>query len=185
MRQRSVPSPLINFFFHSPRADTDSFIFATFKPELDDCVRLPLKEEWLRAGRAGLLEDPNSASEQSGKFKIEGVWSAAYMRSCKAYYLFNAPVSDEETTTTTILKRSDETLRMRSIPHRALYSLQSESTGGSRLDDLFGQDSARNAPSIRLLQMKPTVGFEVIMLNQSRSVPHSINVKRIMPVHFF
>jgi len=194
----SAPSPpLINFFSFSARADTDSFIFATFKPDLDDCVRSPLKEEWLRAGRAGLLEDPNSASEQSGKFKIEGVWSAAYMRSCKAYYLFNAPVSDEEETATAAAAaaatagRSDETLRMRSVPRRALYSLQQQSAddstggGGSRLDALFGQDSARNAPSIRLLQMKPTVGFEVIMLNQSRSVPHSINVKRIMPVHFF
>ena len=153
-------------------------------------MRSPLKEEWLREGRAGLLEDPNSASEQSGKFKIEGVWSAAYMRSCKAYYLFNAPVSDEEETATAA-SRSDETLRMRSVPRRALYSLQQQSAddstggGGSRLDALFGQDSARNAPSIRLLQMKPTLGFEVIMLNQSRSVPHSINVKRIMPVHFF
>ena len=196
-------------FKPSSSADTDSFILAASAPSLDDCVRATLEEEWQGfdddgcgggggGGRSSLLEDPESLREQSGKFKIEGVWSAAYLRSCKAYYLYNTTVTDDQS-------RSNETIRMRSVQRRALdlaTSRRAPPGGGpaaaglataaavtdedapptSSLDTLFGQDAARNAPSIRILQMKPTVGFEVVMINQSRSVPHCINLKRIMPV---
>ena len=135
-------------------------------------------------GRARLLEDPASALEQSGKFKIEGVWSAAYLRSCKAYYLYNTPVTDQDDELFQQehqrKRRCDEMIRMRSVQRRALNLLPPMSDG--RLETVFGQDAARNAPSIRILQMKPTVGFEVVMINQSRSVPHCINLKRIMAV---
>jgi len=198
-------------FKPSYSADTDSFILAASAPSLDDCVRATLEEEWRGfdddscggggGGRSSLLEDPESLREQSGKFKIEGVWSAAYLRSCKAYYLYNTTVTDDQT-------RSNETIRMRSVQRRALdlatsrrapppaappaaaglataaaaAAADEDAPPTSSLDTLFGQDAARNAPSIRILQMKPTVGFEVVMINQSRSVPHCINLKRIMPV---
>ena len=135
--------------------DTDSYILAVSDTNLDNLVKKGMEETWQKLS-SSLFEDKNSPKEQSGLLKLEATFNNAMFRSSKAYYLYNS--SDEEVT------------RLRSIQTKMISSLDKKKT--------FGQDPLINAPVVRSVNMKPTSGSQIVMLDQSRSIPHCLNLKR-------
>lgn len=135
---------------------------------------------------AFLFEDPESAKEQSGFFKvrtllplllpltmlpllllmlfqIEGCFDQSYFRSNKAYYLSNR----NEDSLETIVRR------LRSIPRKHHSCLQPVH---------FGQNPATNTGVVRGLTMGPTMGLEILMTMQGRTLSRAYNFKRVQIV---
>jgi hypothetical protein len=134
---------------------------AVSSPNFYDLLRPGLKHKHEQISQF-LFEDPDSPTEQSGKFKIEGCWEHGLFRSSKAYFL-------ENKTEDTI----DTVARMRSIPrkHQSALSLRH-----------FGQDPHENVAVVRSTEMRPTQGLDIVMLKQGRSLSHALNFKRKMIV---
>jgi hypothetical protein len=66
--------------------DTDSVLFSTTYPDLNDCIRPHLKEEWLASS---VLADENSETSVHGKMKLEGTFRLGHFKTLKIYRLFN------------------------------------------------------------------------------------------------
>ena len=49
-------------------------------------------------------------------------------------------------------------------------------------ESIFGQDPLTNSTNVRGLDMRPTLGLEVVMVRQGRTLAHAINFKRRMTV---
>ena len=49
-------------------------------------------------------------------------------------------------------------------------------------ESIFGQDPLTNSTNVRGLDMRPTLGLEVVMVRQGRTLAHAINFKRQMTV---
>jgi hypothetical protein len=64
---------------------------------------------------------------------------------------------------------------MRSISRKHQSSLST---------DHFGQDPSTNGGIVRGVEMRPTLGLEIMMMRQGRSLSHSLNLKRYMTVSF-
>lgn len=109
-----------------------------------------------------LFEDPESEKEQSGKFKLEGIWRHGLFRSAKAYYLDSKTGDTMETVA-----------RMRSIARKHQ----------SKLSVLhFGQNPLTNTAIVRGAEMRPTAALEVVMQRQGKKLSHALNLKRKMIV---
>jgi len=139
--------------------DTDSYILAVSDTNLDNLVKKGQEERWQKL-RPKLFEDQHSKKEQSGLLKLEATFDNAMFRSSKAYYLFNNDVECVN--------------RLRSIQSKMIPFLDKENT--------FGQNPLLNAPTVRSLSMKPTQGAQVVMMNQTRAISHSLNLKRRVTV---
>jgi hypothetical protein len=98
--------------------------------------------------------------------QLEGVWRRGLFRSSKAYYLSGRCGEDPEKE-----EEEEALLRMRSIPRKLTKQL---------LPRHFGQDPATNCVAARGVEMRPTLGLEMVMLRQSRTMSHALNLKRRM-----
>jgi hypothetical protein len=136
---------------------------AAASDDLKDCLRWQFLPHWENISKF-IFKDVASLSEQSGLFKLEGIWTNCLFRSGKAYYLENR-LGDLETETALA--------RMRSIPRKRQHLL-----GPAK----FGQDPRDNMCTVRATEMKPTLGLEVVMLQQGRTLSHGLNLKRKMIV---
>ena len=126
---------------------------------------------------AELFEDASASHQQSGKFKLEGCWRQGYFRSSKAYYLDQQcspeEIATEEAEPPSLEPAARPTIRMRSIPRKLHHKLSL---------DHFSQDPLCNRAAMRTTLMRPTPGFEMVMMRQSRWLSHAINGKRHMVV---
>jgi hypothetical protein len=130
-----------------------------------DCLRPEMRRHREAIARF-LFEDPGSETEQSGRLKLEGVWTNCLFRSGKAYYLDGQVTATREEARETVA-------RMRSIPRKRLRLLEPER---------FGQDPRTNVCTVRGAEMRPSMGLEVLMLRQGRTLSHALNLKRKMTV---
>lgn len=94
---------------------------------------------------------------------MEGVYNGGLFRSSKAYSLASRKEGQEV----------ESLRRMRSVSRRQQKSLR---------DEHFGQDPKKNSGVVRGIQMRPTLGLDIIMVKQSRSLSHAFNLKRAMTV---
>lgn len=85
--------------------DTDSCVFACNTENLRDSVRPDLLKRFDEE-KDSIFEILNSETEQSGKFKVEGVFREAYFRNLKTYFLAGKVGEESEKVH----------LRVRSIP---------------------------------------------------------------------
>jgi hypothetical protein len=130
--------------------------------ELSECLRPEYADQW--EDIAGyLFEDSNSIYQQSGRFKIEGVFDESYFRSSKAYYLRK---KNEEA-------KDEIVRRLRSIPRKHHSALNVSH---------FGQDPGKNAGVVRSLAMGPTMGLQILMTVQGKSLSKAYNMTRFMTV---
>lgn len=143
------------FFFSTP-SDTDSVIFACAFESYDDCLRV--NDAKSRGELAALFEELGSGVHQTGLLKDEGCFSLARFRSQKSYLL-----------------RGDlqEVRRLRSVTRAVQLKLS---------DSHFGQDPQTNAPVTRTTVMRPTAGLEVAILQESRRLSHSLNLRMVAVV---
>lgn len=95
--------------------------------------------------------------------QIEGCFDTAYLRSSKAYYLSHRNAESHDT----IIRR------LRSIPRKHHSAL---------LPRHFGQDPATNTGVVRGLTMGPTMGLEILMVQQGRTLSRAYNFKRLQIV---
>jgi hypothetical protein len=129
---------------------------------LKECLRPEYSDQW--EDIAGyLFEDSSSIHQQSGRFKIEGVFDESYFRSSKAYYLCK---KNEEA--------QDEIVqRLRSIPRK---------NHGALNISHFGQDPGKNHAVVRSLTMAPSMSLQVLMTVQGKSLSKAYNMTRFMTV---
>ena len=87
-----------------------------------------------------------------------------FLQSSPKTYMLKGDISSDVPTTS---------VRVRSIPRKV---------HGEMVDKYFGQDVKANRVCSRYTAMLPTKGLEVIMTNESRSLSHSFNTRRVMTV---
>ena len=131
---------------------------ATF-PTFEQLLR-PEKQAELVSLQQEIFENPDAVGEQSGKFKIEGVFDFGMFRMSKAYYL------DGE----------EKVVRLRGIPRR-FHKLLDKSK--------FEPDPSVNRAVVRGVKLRPTLGMNMVLVCESRSVSHALNMKRKMIVSIF
>jgi hypothetical protein len=124
--------------------------------DLRDSVRPSLLEAYDADG--SLFEDKTSPRHQAGLFKLEGVFNEAYFRNLKTYHLAGEDCRD--------------VLRVKSVPRRDQSALPKR---------VFGQ-TCDNSAVVRSVCLRPTLGFEMTMLEESRSLPQALNFKRMAVV---
>lgn len=107
-----------------------------------------------------LYVKPGALLHQCGLLKNEGTYSLALIRSSKSYVLRGEVSAAAE--------EDSEVRRLRSVP-RSIQKLLS--------DEQFGQDVLKNAPIMRNTCMRPTKALQVVILEESRKIPHSLNLK--------
>lgn len=137
--------------------DTDSLVWCHSRKEFGDIL---LEESKPREAelRAFLFEDTTSPHSQAGKLKIEGQYTSGYFRSGKCYHLSNNDEADDE-----------KMIRMKGLQKKNHKYLKVEH---------FGTDPWKNTPSCRTFNMKPTLGHEIHMVEESKSLGHSMNLKK-------
>ena len=95
--------------------------------------------------------------------KIEGSWDESYWRSNKAYYVANKNAESHDT----IVRR------LRSIPRKHHSSLKPVH---------FGQRPATNTGVVSGLRMAPSMGLEIVVTLQGRTLSRAYNFKRLQIV---
>jgi hypothetical protein len=133
-------------------SDTDSIVVATAFPSLVQCLRS--EDAASVAELNSMFEDPLSPLHQAGRLKSEGWYTAGLFRSAKSYFLSGKV----------------DVRRMRSVPRRVQQSLSASH---------FGQDSAKNTSVFRTKSLRPTLGLQVAVLEESRRISHSLNFKMV------
>jgi hypothetical protein len=132
---------------------------------LKECLRPEYADQWEDiAGH--LFEDSSSIYQQSGRFKIEGVFDESYFRSSKAYYLRQ---KNEEA-------KDEIVRRLRSIPRKHHSSLDISH---------FGQVPGKNDGVVRSLNMAPSMSLQILMTVQGKSLSRAYNLTRFMTVRAF
>jgi hypothetical protein len=145
--------------------DTDSAVWACHTVSMVDALRPEYSPEAM--GGANVLQElfemPGSPAEQSGKFKVEGVYALALFRTGKSYYL-RWPTGDG----------LDEVLsRFKSIPTKVRKLLDPRH---------YGQDPRTNGAVARMVTLRPSRGLEMSLLTESRSLSHCLNYRRFATV---
>jgi hypothetical protein len=148
---------------------------ATTHPRLEDCLLSPDGPDanLLR----DMLVDPQADRHQAGKLKLEGTYTAGkppthardvvvvsltstltagLFRNAKCYYLAN-PVLGEE--------------------HRRMKGVSRQTQKVLPLA-LFGQDPRTNSAVVHSVALRSTVGFEMTLQEESRTITHGLNFKR-------
>lgn len=137
--------------------DTDSLLIATHELGLDRCLREGADPAELSA----LMEDPHSEVHQSGLLKDEGWYTDCSFRSAK-FYRLGGRVTD-----------GGELRRVRGVRSRQQDTLPRR---------VFGVDPITNRTSVRSVALRPTRGFEMTLQEESRTLSHSLNMKRVCQV---
>jgi hypothetical protein len=88
--------------------------------------------------------------------QIEGVFTRCMVRSLKCYHLSNPGDGGERV------------VRVRSVPRRAQELIEEEA-----FTPLYG-----HLTCVRTTTMRPTLGFEMTIREQTRSLPNAMNTKR-------
>jgi hypothetical protein len=104
---------------------------------------------------SALFVDNDSSVQQGGKLKVEGVYTGMLIRGNKTYRLFG--------------ELSPEARRMRGVS-RTVQELLSPSH--------FGQDVEKNSAVVRTASLRPTAGLEIVIMEESKTISHSLNFKR-------
>jgi hypothetical protein len=102
---------------------------------------------------SGIFEDKGSSAHQAGRLKVEGTYSRAYFRNLKTYHL------------------GEDCVRVRGIPRKTHSDIPVSKFG-----------CYDNALVVRSVALRPTEGFQIAILRESRSLPSSINLKRFASV---
>jgi len=148
-----IMSPL---FFSIAYNDTDSCISMTTHKDLAANLRPGVDPALLAAE----FEDEESPIHQSGKWKLESVWSSARFRCPKCYKLENP-------------SEAEKLSRMRGIPRKCTNLLE---------DRHFGQTPATNFGVVSSYALRPTLGMQMVLTAESRSLGVFYNTKRFAVV---
>ena len=126
-----------------------------------------------------ILEDPAADFSQHGKLKDEGGFYSGFFKGAKSYFL-QYPVGADGGGGKDAAAAAGEVRRMRSVPRRLQQLLPQAA---------FGQDCTTNTLVVRSTCLRPSAGFEMTILEESRSLSHCLNMKRqatvIAAAHFF
>ena len=90
--------------------------------------------------------------------QLEGVYGDCQFRNSKVYRLCNKTGDTHDTV-----------VRVRSIPRKLANKLEPRH---------FTQDPAQNAAVLSGITMRGTMGFEIVMLREGRSLPRPYNMRR-------
>jgi hypothetical protein len=134
------------------------------RPEFRECFAEKI--------RPLVFEDPNSPLEQSGLFKCEGIYTESYFRSLKCYYLANP---------------EEKVVRLRSIPRwvsglnlarygRLAYFFRRAQECVPK--DKFGPLQGDRDVVVKTTALRPTLGFEMTIQRESKTLSHTLNFKR-------
>ena len=104
-----------------------------------------------------------SLSLFSPAYQLEGVWTDAQFRNAKVYRLVNKTQDTHDSVV----------VRVRSIPRKLANQLEPRH---------FTQTPALNAATLSGVCMRPTMGNEIVMLREGRSLPRPMNMRRHMTV---
>lgn len=126
----------------------------TSEPTLEACLTEDTAET--REALSCLMEKSKHPTHQSGKLKEEGWFTGLLVRSPKNYFLFG--------------ELSSEVRRALGVPRRIQARLSSEH---------FGQDVTKNTPVIRSSSMRPSLGLQIVLLEESKTISHPLMFKRI------
>ena len=156
--------------------DTDSIMFAMSERNLEDVLK---PEHRHRAGEivGGLMEDKRSEREQSLKLKSEGKFNYAQWRAPKSYvlraYTRNGRLASSRGAGTGApgIELQQQHLRLKGIPRKATGDIAAD-------EDALGQDPDRGRNWANFLSMRATGAMEVMMVRESRTTSHCVNLKR-------
>ena len=149
--------------FHAGRVepayqDTDSWVLVHSRPLLSQC----LKDNVGTAVLDKVMQSEEAEEEQSGRFKVENAggtpYSAGFWKSGKVYSLSSS---------------EEEVRRVRSIKRRAHELLRPEH---------YMQDPVTNRTSVRTMSLRATAALEIVLMQESHSLSHSLNPKRSFSV---
>jgi len=132
-------------------SDTDSLILGSTFKDLRECLKVRTPET--EAELASLMLDETALVSQHGKLQLEGRFTIGRFRSAKSYLLGG----EEETTR-----------RMKGIS-RAVQALLTE--------NYFEQDVRTNVRVVRSRALRPTKCGEIMMLEETRTMMASFNLK--------
>jgi hypothetical protein len=96
-----------------------------------------------------MLEDPQAAHHQSGKLRDEGYYTVGYVKAPKQYDL------------------GEDTRRMKSFPRRVQSRLETQH---------FMQDPRSNRVVATTTSLRPTLGMEMTLVEESRTSQHGLNL---------
>jgi hypothetical protein len=140
--------------------DTDSAILSLAHEDLRDCIKpqhAHLYDDLVRF----LMEEENPTRHQAGKFKLEyEAFDVGYFRTGKCYLLQRTAEAE---------RPELDVRRMRSVPRRHAAELEPRH---------YWLNPLTNSAAVRGLTMTPTLGMEVAMMMQGRTIGHSYNLKR-------
>ena len=136
--------------------DTDSVLFSTTYPDLNDCIRPEMRNEW---NRSGVLADENSPTSVHGKMKLEGTFRLGHFKTLKIYRLYNQDEAAGFTQVYTRCKGVNRRVALR-LPDSAFDC-----------DDLSRIVVHRTA-------LRPTRTGEMTMANEAKTLARPFNLKR-------
>jgi hypothetical protein len=136
--------------------DTDSVLFSTTYPDLNDCIRPEMRDEW---NRSGVLADENSPTSVHGKMKLEGTFRLGHFKSLKIYRLYNQDEAAGFTQVYTRCKGVNRRVALR-LPDSAFDC-----------DDLSRIVVHRTA-------LRPTRTGEMTLANEAKTLARPFNLKR-------
>jgi len=133
--------------------DTDSCLWTTAYPTLEECLRPGADPEALRR----LLVDPDSQLQQGGRLKLEGTYTSGLFRSPKCYALRNR------------LDEDASCRRMRSVARRTQALLHPHH---------FGQNPDTQGVVVGRVALRPTKGFQMTLQEEYQRTTHGFNFQR-------
>jgi hypothetical protein len=136
--------------------DTDSVLFSTTYPDLNDCIRPELRNEW---NKSGVLADEKSPTSFHGKMKLEGTFRLGHFKSLKIYRLYN---QDEAAGFTQVYTRCKGVNRRVAV----------------RLPDSAFDCEVLSCIIVHRTALRPTQTGEMILANEAKTLVRPFNLKR-------
>jgi hypothetical protein len=150
--------------------DTDSVLFSTTYPDLNDCIRPELKQVWLEAD---VVADESSELSVHGKMKLEGTFRLGHFKTLKIYRLFNEDEAAGFVQAYT---------RCKGVNRRVAL----------RLPDLAFDSEDLSRIVVHRTALRPTRTGEMTLANEAKTLARPFNLKRFttldgihtMPISF-
>jgi hypothetical protein len=136
--------------------DTDSVLFSTTYPDLNDCIRPELKELWLEAD---VLADQTSELSVHGKMKLEGTFRLGHFKTLKIYRLFNEDEAAGFVQAYTQCKGVNRRVAL-------------------RLPDLAFDSEDLSRIVVHRTALRPTRTGEMTLANEAKTLARPFNLKR-------
>lgn len=149
--------------------DTDSVMWTLSRRRLEENYRETLTPEQVTTLEKKLFEEPDSLRHQTGKMKLEHIHRYAVFRNQKTYKLYGEYNKTED-------EFGDGCyVRIRSISRRLHGAFQ---------DRHFAPDPEVNSGTARARFMRKTPNLQMIIVEEDRSLPHCLNLRRHVEVSY-